>query len=318
MDKSRLAPNGKVWVYSPSEAYNNKVWDFKKYLGFPNLIDRTETIDFGHDIKIVNTIPENYRNFNKSFADICDERGEEIKNKTDKPISVLWSGGIDSTVAIVSLMKAGAKVNVLYSQNSIDEYPNFFKQYQNHPLLTWEHDLRDEHFERWFDKDQLFVTGELGDQIFGSDKMMRIFDKINEPYHLLLNDNMGEIIEPQLKFAPIEIKTIYDFLWWMNFSLKYQFVLFRIYSVFHKRLKWGDLEHFFMAQDFQKWSMVNHDMKIKTEMDSYKWIAKDYIFDFTGDASYRDNKLKHGSLWKNMPEEFCILCSGYLTTNFIE
>ena len=46
---------------------------------------------------------------------------------------------------------------------------------------------------------------------------------------------------------------------------------------------YGKLVHFFDSTEFQLWSMNNPDKKIKDTLDSYKWIAKDYIYDYTND-----------------------------------
>jgi hypothetical protein len=42
--------------------------------------------------------------------------------------------------------------------------------------------------------------------------------------------------------------------------------------------------------------MNNPDKKIRDTLESYKWPAKDYIFDYTKDEPYRQSKLKVGSL----------------------
>jgi hypothetical protein len=53
---------------------------------------------------------------------------------------------------------------------------------------------------------------------------------------------------------------------------------------------------FFVATDFQLWSMNNTDKRIKDHWRTYKWPAKQVIYEFTRDADYRDNKIKLGSL----------------------
>ena len=53
---------------------------------------------------------------------------------------------------------------------------------------------------------------------------------------------------------------------------------------------------FFNTVEFQLWSMNNLDKRIKDHWRTYKWPAKDVIFEFTGDADYRENKIKHRSL----------------------
>ena len=54
---------------------------------------------------------------------------------------------------------------------------------------------------------------------------------------------------------------------------------------------------FYMTDDFQLWSMNNPDKKIKDTWSTYKWPAKEIIYDFTKDTEYRDTKIKRGSLF---------------------
>ena len=53
-------------------------------------------------------MPAYNSNFNLNFAEVSDMRALDIKkliNSTNRPVMIQWSGGIDSTVAIVSLLK---------------------------------------------------------------------------------------------------------------------------------------------------------------------------------------------------------------------
>ena len=45
--------------------------------------------------------------------------------------------------------------------------------------------------------------------------------------------------------------------------------------------------HFYGTEDFQLWSMNNMDKKIKDTWNTYKWVCKDIIYDYTRDADYR-------------------------------
>ncbi len=54
--------------------------------------------------------------------------------------------------------------------------------------------------------------------------------------------------------------------------------------------------HFFKTDDFQLWSMNNHENKIKDTWTSYKFIAKEYIHQFFPDEDYLLNKEKEPSL----------------------
>ncbi|PKV53177.1 hypothetical protein ATE84_5313 [Aquimarina sp. MAR_2010_214] len=54
--------------------------------------------------------------------------------------------------------------------------------------------------------------------------------------------------------------------------------------------------HFFKSTNFQKWSMSNHNCKIKKEWNSYKYVAKEYIYKFHQDDFYLIKKEKEQSL----------------------
>jgi hypothetical protein len=71
--------------------------------------------------------------------------------------------------------------------------------------------------------------------------------------------------------------------------------------------------HFYSTVDFQKWSMLNHDLKIKDDWKSYKWEAKRLIYEFDHNADYRDNKMKVGSLWNLFRQQkgHCALTDDY-------
>jgi uncharacterized protein YqkB len=52
---------------------------------------------------------------------------------------------------------------------------------------------------------------------------------------------------------------------------------------------------FFGTDDFQIWSMLNHDLKLKDTPQSYKYVMKDIIWDFDKNDSYYDNKVSEPS-----------------------
>ena len=55
--------------------------------------------------------------------------------------------------------------------------------------------------------------------------------------------------------------------------------------------------HFFSSEEFQKWSMLNHHLKIGKDWTSYKQESKNFIYEFNKDENYRDYKIKSGSLY---------------------
>jgi hypothetical protein len=282
------------------------------------LFDRTKTLDSGIELEILDPLNDISKT-NLSFGEICDSRAEFLCRKAieeNKEIQVLWSGGIDSTLALIALYKILEKTNetnrleILLSEESIAEHATFFADVLKPKLkfTKFSPPLYD-----YLNPKKIIVTGEHGDQIFGSDKAKFhvITKQAFRPYKEILpfviarklgsNKDVEQIIEylaPQVKKSPVKIETLYDYLWWMNFSLKWQHVSLRlIYSASDLDLKLNEnMIHFFSAKNFQNWSISNHERKIKKTWNSYKYTAKQYIYDFHSDADYLHNKEKEQSL----------------------
>lgn len=260
------------------------------------ILDRTNTVDFGFKYKTLTPIPELVA-YTKTFAQTADEYGILLANKAENDnckINIMWSGGIDSTTALIALIKTGKvdRIQVLLSPASIEEYPLFFNNFIKNKLS---YSLVPDPKALLNVKD-INITGEIGDQIFGSAAILKAYDagKLFRPYEEYIHKGFLRRLEAQITKCPISLKTTFDFLWWFNFSMKYQNVQLRIYP--SVQLPYGKITHFFDTTEFQLWSLNNPDKKIKDTPESYKFIAKEYIYEFTGDAEYRDNKLKIGSL----------------------
>ena len=282
------------------------------------LIDRTGTLESGVDFDVLDAL-DDFSETDKNFAEICDERATFIAQKAirqNRKIQLLWSGGIDSTLALVSLFKELEKreelqrLEVLLSKESIEEYRSFFEEVIRKKL---NYILFNPPIYSRLDTKKIIVTGEHGDQIFGSDKARHfvITKQAFRPYTEILPcviarklgsdksvDAIISYLEPQIKKSSVPVKTLFDYLWWMNFSLKWQHVSLRmIYSMENINLSLDEnIIHFFSAKDFQNWSVKHHDKKIKNSWKSYKYVAKEYIFDFHRDENYLINKEKEQSL----------------------
>lgn len=285
--------------------------------------DRTGTIRFPVKTSSLFPLPA-IGNFDKSYEECCDERAVQLLERADRrdvPLYCFWSGGIDSTTVLVSLLKHTTpadreRIIVLLSSQSIAEYPDFYRDHvcklERASAVT---------FPFLLGGKALIVNGEHNDQVFGSDviataiKLFRL-DKVMAPYdqglmidffaermegnRLLARWYVTNVFERLKDAAAVKLKTNYDLLWWINFALKWQNVYMRMLSFADKPLT-GDwvksyYAPFFCTDDFQRWSMVNLEKRVRGDWRGYKWPAKDVIFDYTKDASYRDNKLKSGSL----------------------
>lgn len=288
-----------------------------KFLGC-GVIDRTHTLDQGFDYKSIDPIP-NVQKTTITFDELCDTIGQEILTdaaNTDRVVKVFWSGGIDSTAALIALMKAADATDrrellrVMLSVESMHEYPRFFQDHikkkfktvpVTHPLPTF------------LDPSAINVTGEHGDQLFGS--------WLLEPYvkggssvldyqdmlPLVLTEHLGnrhraeqvmKFLEPQFAASPVPLKSLFDCFWWMSFSLKWQQVALRL-QVFRNEEVFKlhqAIVHFFRDSRFQVWSLANPNARRALSWADYKAPAKEYILRYTNDFDYYRTKRKELSL----------------------
>jgi hypothetical protein len=94
-------------------SHDVEIWgNITKLIGLNiGLVDRAGGIDMPFNFKIYPgfEMPSlKDRTFNLTYEDCCNERAQYIIEKSkllNKPITVLYSGGIDSTTVLVSLMK---------------------------------------------------------------------------------------------------------------------------------------------------------------------------------------------------------------------
>lgn len=290
-------------------------------------IDRTGTVKIPVKTASIYPIPV-LRPFKKSYAELCIERAHELLARADTlnlPIYVSWSGGIDSTTLLVALLQVAtdaqrARITVLLTEDSIAEYPAFFADHIRGKLTCDSASL----FPYLLGTNNLLIVGENNDQVFGSDVIGRLLvsqgpASIHKPYSrdvfhkffapLLGNDAESttfclDLFERLAAAAPVQLNTNFEYLWWLNFNVKWQFVATRMIPYVTKRNTAGAradflgtrFDQFFNTEDFQLWSMTNPDKKIKDAWNTYKWPAKDFIYEYTKDADYRDNKQKRGSL----------------------
>lgn len=258
-----------------------------------------------------------------SWEECCEKRALDLLKLDRERYYLSYSGGIDSTVAITAMLKhwpaaAKKRISIFLSHESIRENPSFYQNYLSdmHLISSFENISN-----KILKENALFITGELGDQLFGSDILAKgselygdesLFKSYKDfviPYleanrTLQTRENAQQVYEklqPIVNEAPFEIKTTHDFFWWYNFSQKWQYVKFR----FFEKESWdlnchygSHIQHFFDDVEFQKWSLLNHSLKIRDSWKSYKWAAKNYLYEFTSDP-LQMNLMKVQSLKNN-------------------
>lgn len=286
-------------------------------------MDRTCTLNQGFSHTILDPIPSSTPH-NSTFDSLCNAIGQEIVAEaieTQREVHVMWSGGIDSTAALIAVLKAAVlrncveRIQVLLTLDSIREYPRFFLQHVDGHLLIRR--IRSP-IAHYIDKRAFTVTGEHGDQLFGShilrSYVQRGFGAVEYQDVLtpVLLERLKSIraahrvrryFQPVIDAAPMPIRTLFDYFWWLNFALRWQEVSLRlcVFGGEDAALIQGATRHFFRDPRFQIWAINRHASRCPPSWDRYKDEAKRYIREFTGDDDYYRTKEKEDSLRNVMP-----------------
>lgn len=273
--------------------------------------DRSNTLLNDENIKTLTPLPASEENNNLDIDSLFFNRANEIfktVENNEKKIYVLWSGGIDSTSTLISLLKIVNDYNRIVIlaniKKSISEYERFYNEFIKDKIqvinlnpINWASIVNE------CIKTGVIVTGECGDQIFGSDNYYEYDSKhLTNNWKNYYNSNTIEFFEehnlknPTMTNGEVSLK---NFLWWNNITLKYQDVQLRIiYSGVKDAIINKNFFNFFDSPEWNSYSlMVDPEERMhKTNIKTYKEPLKRYIRDFTKDDDYYVNKLKVPSL----------------------
>lgn len=277
------------YIVPPASLYSDKYSFLLSHL-MARPVDRTGSMNLDPAVVILRPIPPFDPSFSMDFAEICRQVAADIYSASPLPITVLWSGGIDSTCVLCAFLQVGATVNVALSDESVKEYPQFYDEViVENPLVRKEYRFTNiiDHLCR-HDGDSIHVSGEVADQIYF----------INYPGYGLSNDELFkapvgwgipdrymEVYLPLIEACPVRLSNNYDFLWWENYALKYQSVQARIHLHAGRRLQ--NLVHFFEHTLFERWAMSN-DHRVKcpgADIQNHKYPAKQVIHETFPDES---------------------------------
>lgn len=307
------------FLVPPRSYYNPKYNELSNYLG-ATIVDRTRTLlDCGYpNIVIKDEIPSVVVNPG-DFSKIMDDRAKELiveATRLNKPIAVMYSGGLDSTAVACAFLKHGANITVVGSESSIDENITFYQDVLlNNPQVTLQLEnplvfLRDKC------DDYLFATGECGAHIMGTINWSKFISvDAADPTIISANETVEELFastnfydriadDPKkyllqvLEKCPVPIKTNYDALWFSIFALKWQFVQYRFHMWVGKLCP--NLHHFYMSEPFQHWALYN-DVHVKCpgfKWANYKMPIREYIYSYFPNLAASIDMPKRASLMR--------------------
>lgn len=275
-----------------------------KQFDLASMWDRTGTIAPNDKIELLTPIGSLVSEAN--IYDICMERAQELASlvkDNDKKLHVFWSGGLDSTTALLAIREClpASKIVILYTDRSLEEYPGFFEKHIHGVYETF-------HFSMatlWTAVEHacahgIAVTGEIGDQLFGSVIFMdRDTDWFIRPWQefdaeITSDESYHRLVE----VCPQKIDNVAQFIWWINYTLKYQLAQCRILLDNTVGRLNDNVHHFFDAKSFNDYA-VSTPMEDKMpgyNLAAYKKPVRDVIYRLSNDFDYAYTKPKVRSL----------------------
>lgn len=306
--------------------------NYKKMFGLVGgnftFYDRTGAINIPLNVSALPqcAIPKYDATFTKEFSQITDERAVflmEQAKRANRKIAVMYSGGVDSTLVLTAFFKncpndVRDNLVVLMNDNSIAENPNFF---YNHIIKLVDNIVPSFKYTQYVGNDNFLTTsGELADQLFVTSFGMTYgreygLDALNADlesqtgnlisyFNTRIKTNMKDAenvfltLSKTIDTCPYEIETPKDYFWWWSFCTMWHSNYVRVlpFCSNPKGIKFEEnYTTFFCNKEYQLWSMNNRNNVYKGGTTGYKFIPKQYIFEYTGDSEY-NNKQKIGSL----------------------
>jgi len=273
------------------------------------------------------SMPDYDPKYNKSWSDICDQTCRDLRaTHFDRPWMVMWSGGIDSTSIVSSIIKNLPQsdfenITVACSATSIWENPRFYRNYiqPNFKTVTSEWALSQDALERtnWI------IDGEPADQLFGG---LGVAPELVFQQPEVLKKNI--IMYPETvinwiarktdkKFAEwfytaivnnaasvgIPMISLHDWIWWAAFNHAWISIKLRLLfagslkNIKNTKLYFDRIVHWYDSTDYQSWAMSNQSTgeKINQSVGEYKLAAKKYIYELNRDNYYYQFKTKTSS-----------------------
>lgn len=274
---------------------HNAIYDRSGYLPHYLNIDAT-----------AHPMPTKDETFNLSFFEITERRCKELLSR-GKQITVLWSGGIDSTFILFMLhyfANDKSQVKIYGTYNSILESGDMFDRKLKY-MFDYDISVASGPEFKYRD-DAIYVSGMGGNQLFGptdnmfADGPVALFhhtlgtpETIYEQYDKNINPELLEFFDPMIKNSPKKIETVADLRWYCIFNLDWYTTLYE-HKIMLEPERMNKIYAFFDTVEFQKWAINTKEpfTKIKGNPNTHRWQMREILSSLFDEPYYATNKPK--------------------------
>ena len=270
------------------------------------IADRTEANQFFIPFVQEPKIPKFKGDFNKSFKQICEERSVELLN-TGKRLNIMWSGGIDSTVILFSLMNKAndlSQIRVILTTDSIIQSGNMFDLFIKNKL-DYILQINKKNREKIFDEkiidinNELIINGCAADELNTIKRIKTIpidrkyFDlNYEDVISPLLRKEVMDFFNRSIQLYPAKVKYYKDFLKFYHMTYSVYCGLYSWYPYMNTKFL-NIMESFYWnnskQSDFEKWSIWSDEASYTEKT---RIPQRNLIYELTGDKLYSDKKGK--------------------------
>ena len=292
-----------------SEDYTNDLFNSYEMYGLNKhnvVYDRTDSIHhYLRMAKGLHPMPNKVENYNKSFFEITEKKCKELLS-LNKPIYVMWSGGIDSTYILFALRHFANdkdQVRVYGTYNSIIESGDLFDRRIKDNFIHHIGVTRQNHLN--YELDGIYVSGMCGNQLFGpTDDMFATGGKAMFHHTLgtpetiydgldTIDGGLLEFLDPIIRNSPKPIETIADLRWYCIFNLDWYTAIYEFKTLVSNQ-KFDRIYGFFDSYEFQEWAINTKEpfTKIKGNSNTHRWQMRQVLDELFDEPHYAWNKSK--------------------------
>lgn len=282
--------------------------------------------------------------FSDTFEQISDTRYHDLRSqRQDRPWLILWSGGIDSTVILTSILRNArpqdlSNIVVACSASSMIENPRFYTDHilPNFPILN---SVQLEYNRNLFENYHV-ITGHPADALYCQYDSVLLQANLRNPgvADLSFRTNLDQLLDvmqnhigctknlsawwyektlENIESQSIPVETIQDFFWYNSFNFGWSGTLLREIKLLRNR-HWPDLTAFqksyvpwYNTKQYQSWSINNNQRGFKygVTMGQCKVPSKKYIHSFDKNDYYLQFKTKivSDAIYDQSLNFFCLL-----------